>query len=214
MGKINQGVLGGFSGKVGTVVGASWKGIAYMRSMAESVKNPKSEGQVEHRSKFKLLVKFLAQFEGLFKTSFKSMAVKMSTFNAATKVNWAIQPFGGTATEPTLDHTQIVFGRGSLPGLATPTVTVDGTGIKLSYSDNSSEEGAATTDVVYGVIVDTASGKGFPVMTSALKRNSGTGVFFDAEAFEGQTLDVFAGLKSADGRNSSEIVYIGQAELA
>ena len=33
MGKINQGILGGFSGKVGTVVGGSWKGTAYMRGL-------------------------------------------------------------------------------------------------------------------------------------------------------------------------------------
>ena len=31
MGTIKKGILGGFSGKVGTVVGASWKGISYMR---------------------------------------------------------------------------------------------------------------------------------------------------------------------------------------
>ena len=31
MGTIKQGILGGFSGKVGTVVGSSWKGISYMR---------------------------------------------------------------------------------------------------------------------------------------------------------------------------------------
>ena len=30
MGKISQGVLGGFSGKVGNVVGGTWKGIGYM----------------------------------------------------------------------------------------------------------------------------------------------------------------------------------------
>ncbi len=32
MGTISKGILGGFSGKVGTVVGGSWKGIDYMRS--------------------------------------------------------------------------------------------------------------------------------------------------------------------------------------
>ncbi len=31
MGKIKQGILGGFRGKVGTVIGASWNGISYMR---------------------------------------------------------------------------------------------------------------------------------------------------------------------------------------
>ena len=42
MGTIKQGILGGFSGKVGSVVGASWKGISYMRSQADHVKNPRS----------------------------------------------------------------------------------------------------------------------------------------------------------------------------
>ena len=32
MGKIKQGILGGFKGKVGTVIGSSWNGISYMRS--------------------------------------------------------------------------------------------------------------------------------------------------------------------------------------
>ena len=35
MGKIKQGILGGFQGKVGTVIGASWNGIAYMRGIAQ-----------------------------------------------------------------------------------------------------------------------------------------------------------------------------------
>ena len=36
MGKINQGILGGVSGTVGSVVGASWKGISYLRGKATS----------------------------------------------------------------------------------------------------------------------------------------------------------------------------------
>lgn len=38
MGTIKQGILGGFSGKVGTVAGSSWKGISYMRGRAQNVK--------------------------------------------------------------------------------------------------------------------------------------------------------------------------------
>lgn len=37
MGTIKQGILGGFSGKVGNIVGASWRGIDYIRSMPASV---------------------------------------------------------------------------------------------------------------------------------------------------------------------------------
>lgn len=59
MGTIKQGILGGFSGKVGTAIGSSWKGISYMRGRAQSVKNPRTEGQMEQRSKFALTLDFL-----------------------------------------------------------------------------------------------------------------------------------------------------------
>ena len=36
MGTIKQGILGGFSGKVGTVVGSTWKSVHYMRALAVS----------------------------------------------------------------------------------------------------------------------------------------------------------------------------------
>ena len=53
MGKIKQGILGGFRGKVGTVIGASWNGIAYMRGLPQSVKNPKTAAQQAQRAFFK-----------------------------------------------------------------------------------------------------------------------------------------------------------------
>jgi hypothetical protein len=52
MGKIKQGILGGFKGKVGTVIGASWNGIAYMRGLPQSVKNPKTPAQQAQREFF------------------------------------------------------------------------------------------------------------------------------------------------------------------
>ena len=36
MGKIKQGILGGFRGKVGTVVGSYWNGIFYMKALPQS----------------------------------------------------------------------------------------------------------------------------------------------------------------------------------
>ena len=61
MGKIKQGILGGFRGKVGTVIGASWNGIAYMRGLAQSVKNPKTAAQMQQRAFFKELHGLVSQ---------------------------------------------------------------------------------------------------------------------------------------------------------
>ena len=51
MGKISQGILGGVSGKVGNVVGGSWKGIDYLKIMPASVANPQTPAQMDQRSK-------------------------------------------------------------------------------------------------------------------------------------------------------------------
>ena len=61
MGKIKQGILGGFKGKVGTVVGSSWNGISYMKGRAQSVRNPRTDAQVQQRNFFKELQSLVAQ---------------------------------------------------------------------------------------------------------------------------------------------------------
>ena len=48
MGRISKGILGGFSGTVGTVVGGNWKGIDYMRSKTTSRKSGSSIAQDVH----------------------------------------------------------------------------------------------------------------------------------------------------------------------
>jgi len=56
MAHIRKGILGGFSGKVGTVIGSSWKQTMYMRSLPKSVKNPRTLAQRTQRAKFALAV--------------------------------------------------------------------------------------------------------------------------------------------------------------
>lgn len=49
---LKQGILGGVKGKVGSVVGSSWKGIATLRSLPLSVTNPRTAAQVGNRNRF------------------------------------------------------------------------------------------------------------------------------------------------------------------
>ena len=61
MGKIRQGILGGFSGKVGTVVGASWNGIYYMRGLPQSYKKSRSSKQKMQQGYFRELIALSGQ---------------------------------------------------------------------------------------------------------------------------------------------------------
>ena len=78
MGKIKQGILGGFKGKVGTVIGSSWNGISYMRGQAQSVRNPQTPAQMIQRDFFKEVQELAGQFTNeqlafLFPNSPKNM---------------------------------------------------------------------------------------------------------------------------------------------
>ena len=61
MGKIKQGILGGFKGKVGTVIGASWNGIAYMKGLPQSQKDPKTAAQMRQRAFFREVQNLVGQ---------------------------------------------------------------------------------------------------------------------------------------------------------
>jgi hypothetical protein len=90
MGKIKQGILGGFLGKVGNVVGGNFKGIATMRAMPLSVANPRTAAQVGNRSRFSFVTAW-AKDLGLpfIQTYWNRQAMKMSGFNLFCSVNKA-----------------------------------------------------------------------------------------------------------------------------
>lgn len=88
MGKIKQGILGGFSGKVAGVVGSSWKGINVMRAMPVSVANPRTTPQVAQRNKFSKTVLFSVQIlPTIIKPLWDRFAVQMSGYNDFVSTN-------------------------------------------------------------------------------------------------------------------------------
>ena len=56
MGKIKQGILGGFRGKVGTVVGSYWNGIFYIKALPISTKKGGRKSNKMQQTYFKELV--------------------------------------------------------------------------------------------------------------------------------------------------------------
>lgn len=110
MARLKRGILGGISGKVANVIGGSWKGIDYVRSMPLSVANPRTVGQVLQRSKMAVIV-FMAQMfqSDLFPKFWNRFATGMSGFNAFVKTN--IGRLGGDLV-PAFDA--FVYSRGKL----------------------------------------------------------------------------------------------------
>jgi hypothetical protein len=90
MGKLTKGILGGFSGTVGNVIGGNWKGIDYMRSKPDHVSNPNTPKQREQRYIFKGCTEFVRSLlHVIVHPIWNQAAVKMSGYNLMVQKNMA-----------------------------------------------------------------------------------------------------------------------------
>lgn len=198
MGKIKQGILGGFSGKVGSVIGGSWKGISFMRGIAASVANPQSVPQLTQRQKFAVIMGFLQPLSEFLKIGFKNYAVQMTAMNAAMSYNLenALQ---GAYPNFTVDYASALVARGNLaPSLnAAAAAGVAGT-VVFTWEDNSGEIGASTLDNTLLVIYNPVKHQAVTVNKLA-ERADGTQTVTVPDSFSGDTVQCYLAFISAGG---------------
>lgn len=83
MATFNNGALGGFSGKLGTVVGSTWRGQNVMRSLPELGTQKFSPAQLRQQQRFKVVQEFLSDLKFLLSDTFGSNRGKNPPYNNA-----------------------------------------------------------------------------------------------------------------------------------
>jgi hypothetical protein len=213
MGTIKQGILGGFSGKVGTVIGSSWKGKAVMRGIALRVANPQTDGQLAQRQKFAIVMKFLQSMIQFIRVGFKNYAIGMTQLNAAFSYN--IQnAIMGTYPNFTIDYPNALVSRGNLPPALNQAAasTVAGT-VLFTWTNNSDEIGALATDASLLVIYN--PGKNQAVTFSKLgTRADGTQAVTVPHSFSGDLVHCYMAFETADSFEQSNSKYAGAITVA
>ena len=143
MAKIRAGILSKVQGKVGGVVGATWKGKNYLR---EHVKpsNPNTPAQQLQRAKMSVVVKGASHFLGGVLTRFTNQFVKdMSAYNWFVKQNIALK----ASLDTGMKDFKLCFGN-----LATPVVSPDdfaiATGGGVAYDSIPAPTPRAGTSIV------------------------------------------------------------------
>jgi hypothetical protein len=211
MGTIKQGILGGFSGKVGTVVGGSWKGISYMRSLAQNVKNPRTDAQMTQRSKFALTLAFLKPITNYVRVGFKPYATKQTAFNAAMSYIVA-NAISGEYPNHTLDFAKVLVSRGSLFPVENASAEADAGKITISWTDNSGISDALSTDVAMPLVFNPLKVEAV-FSTSAAARADGMAEINLPADWAGDNVEVYLGFVSADGKAIANSIYLGEKTL-
>jgi hypothetical protein len=213
MGKIAQGILGGLSGKVGNIIGGSWKGIDYIRIKPSSVANPRTEGQVNQRNKFSITLEYLQANKAFIKIGYKSFATKKTEFNAAMSyvLNNAV---GGTAPNFTIDYSLALLSRGNLSSVLNGAVDTFTPGqVTFAWSDNSAEGNANATDKVMVLVYNPSKKESISILDGA-DRTVGSQVVTIPNTYAGETVELFMAFVSEDGKVVSNSVYLGSGTAA
>lgn len=169
MGSINQGVLGGFSGKVGTVIGFVRNGAAFMRGLAIGHTDANTPAQQEQRARFSLVIKFLRPLVALLHIGFKIDSSTMSGFNAAMAYTMK-NAVTGISPAFVIDYTKVLVCQGNLPGALNPIAQslVAGT-IDFTWENNAWDVGSDATDRVVLVAYNTVKQKSVSIIGDATR---------------------------------------------
>ena len=208
MGTIKQGILGGFSGKVGTVIGGSWKGIDYMRSKASSISNPKTGAQLDQRARFGTALKFLKPLTAFLRVGFKNYAVKMTAFNSAMSYNLN-NALIGAYPNYSIDYESALVAHGILPGALNPQVQSTSLGhVDFTWQDNFEESTAMASDTVLLVVYNPAKQRAVTVI-GGNERSSGAQSVTVPATFAADEVQCYIAFQNANQSVLSDSIYVG-----
>jgi hypothetical protein len=212
MGKIPDGIFGGFSGRVGRVVGYQWRGEDLLRRAPK--KRPKGSGtekQLKQRDKFAMVMGFLTPIQDVVGVYFGNKYKSKSRFNLAMSYNLTNAVVEVPPSSFALDFPKVLLTKGGLRGMESGAVVVQpGRILELNWVDNSGQGSAAADDLVL-VIVYSPVQELFQVYDPAALRGEATVQLTLPTYFSGDEVQVWASMISADRKVAAMSSYLGSA---
>lgn len=208
MGTIKEGFLGGFSGKVGNVVGATWKDVHYIRSLPVNAKDPKTKEQVKQRSKFTVTMEFLKTITPFLRVGFEKEATGRTTaFNAAMSYNMK-NAVNVHDRETVLDYPKVLVARGPVtPAREACAEIIQG---ELRIRWNPSIEGNASPQNMAMLVAYNPAKQQSVYDLNGGKRAGANASLEMLPGWEGNTIHVYLAFKTSSGANVSDSIYVGE----
>lgn len=171
MARLDNGFLGGFSGRLGPAVGYGRLGRWYVRALPRQVANPRTEAQQEHRAMFKQEVQLAAQMRWAVNVGMKGVAHQMglTAQNLFVKANQ--QAFGMAEGLLQVDYPALQVSLGPVAPVTITEATLNEDNVLTVHFEKNPEHRAASAyDSVYLWIYSPAAGKGY--LTNAVYRRA------------------------------------------
>ena len=211
MARLKEGIFGGFSGKVGNIIGSSCRGVDYIKSAPAKMTNPRTKSQTKQRSSFIITQNFLRTMIPIIRIGFKDYAIDgMSAFSAAMSYNM-INGINKVKDGCVIDYTNVLISRGSL--FPSPVINATVTDDLLQFEWNPIlNENAKSTDQVMVIAHNAAKGESvFDV--NAGKRGSAATFIVLPKEWKGDIIETYIAFKNEESTLVSDSCYTGQLVL-
>jgi hypothetical protein len=207
MATYSDGINGNFKGKVGTVIGSSWKGIPYMKSLYHTRTIPPHEKEQQNRNKFGMAHRWLQPVTEFVRVGYKGYSPTVEGFLAA-KSCLLKNAFAGEGANMGIDPAlaQVSYGELPLPtNITAAKVTTDY--LQISW-DAPKMNMPDACDQIMMLAYDIENGEATSNVTGQF-RYVGTDTLYIPPAIPERTWHIYAAFVAADRSQQSASVYLG-----
>lgn len=202
MGRLDKGLLGGYTGKLGTTVGSTWKGINVVRTYQPNVANPRSDKQVDHRSLFSQVTEIGSLLlADVIKPLWDRNAKQMSGYNAFIQANML-----AAAKEKKLTPEKFVLSKGRI-GSTNISVNISESVLIVGWENIPLPVFGKDSDMAYVIVFD-GSMNILEYSAGAVNRASRYVDFEHDGSLHGNAESVVVAFLSEDGKLSSNTEFV------
>ncbi|TCK85389.1 DUF6266 family protein [Albibacterium bauzanense] len=218
MARLKKGINGPISGKVGDVVGSSWNGIDYIKSLPDR-KKPPTENELKNRFRFGLSQLWLRPLLVFVRAGFKGYTETFEGFSAA-KSYLSRNALEGEGFETTVNPAFVKVSYGDLP-LSEDIQFEKISDSELLFTWNPDRVKGAYPDdqimlLAYNIEKEDEvnSGNAFFSLTGQFRKTGSDTLSISPDSFSpNKTYHIYAAFSAFDRSNQSDSVYLGAVEM-
>ena len=210
MARFKDGILGGFTGKVGTVVGVKNGDAYYMRSLPKK-RTKFTEKELINQAKFKLVQDYLRPIKELLTVGYKGYFTKTGGYRAAvayTRKYTLVADDAGFYIDPAL----FKISGGDLEPALNPQVVLEDSG-SLSFSWENTTGAKNSADQLLVLVYNYEKHESLSIIFNGAYRNAGSFSLAIPSEFKGKEVDIYIGFVAADRSSQSNSQYLGRMFL-
>lgn len=213
MARIQNGILDGFNGKVGTVVGSAWKGKAVMRAKPKQIRNRKfSQAQLAQQSKFAAGSIYLQQLSPLLNITFGNYAKVRTAGNTAFS-HMLREAMTGVFPDFTIDWPKLMVSKGALPLPQNVAAAVVAGKINYTWQAETTASAAGDLPTDRSVLVVICPKLQQVIYTTVGAARSTGAASIDVANFAGNDVHTYFAFVSENGKKATRSVYTGMQTL-